>query len=69
MPNSLLNETSDSFTLVKVGADAVPRELQVRWVTDTLIGITVFVTTQYCTIALDPEEARRFARWLAGQVD
>jgi hypothetical protein len=55
--------------LIKVGADGVQRELQARWISETLMGLTVFVATEHCTIPLDRAEAQRFARWLTGQVE
>jgi hypothetical protein len=69
MAKPLLKETPDTFTLAKIGADGVPRELQVRWVSDTLLGVTVFAGTWHCTIPLDRAEAQRFAVWLSGQVE
>jgi hypothetical protein len=68
MPKPLLKETPDTFSLAKIGADGVPREPQVRWTSDTLPGLTVFVATWHGTIRLDQAEARRFVRWLSGQV-
>lgn len=69
MAEPLVKETPDSFSLTKIGADGVPRELQARWVEETVLAVTVFVATEYCPIPLDRAEARRFARWLAGQFD
>jgi hypothetical protein len=69
MAKPLLKETPDTFTLAKIGTDGVPRELQARWISDTLIGLTVFVATWHCTIPLDRAEAQQFANWLSGQVD
>jgi hypothetical protein len=68
MPKPLLKETPDTFIQAKIGAGGVPRELQVRWTSDTLLGLTVFVATWHGTIPLDRAEARRFVRWLSGQV-
>ncbi|HYT27269.1 MAG TPA: hypothetical protein VEP73_12380 [Actinomycetota bacterium] len=57
------------FSLTKIGADGIARELEARWVDETVLGLTVFVATEHCMIPLDRAEARRFARWLAGQVE